>query len=1055
MTISVTGPDGSNFAFPDGTPEAEISSALDSHYAQAGTPNESRGTSRAGKAADVSLPEGLVRATATGTPVVGGLLNKLDAATNALLAPLLDKYTPDNFEKLPEGSFNERYQHALDVQNAKDAEFQKDHPVLNTAAEVAGGLGSTGAALRAAPATMSRVLGLTGETLPQQVGQGIAAGAGLGAADSATRGEDAGTGAMIGAITGGVAPVAANLVGRAVNGVRGLRPPPRAPQVFEDVAGHPVPLTVGQQTQDPNIIMEEQRALRGADSPAANAAASEYFQGVQKPAVEAAGEAVARRMSPGGELTATTPQEGAEGLLNALGQRGQADAGEAARQAELLGTARQGLSRSLTPPSAPSNPLDAASVVQAQIGSMRQGEQQAVQQATDRVEQNSQRLMASFHPEGQVLANSPMEAGQVVSDAVSQARANAEGAYRDAYQTMRETPGHFHPASFNGISERIGSAVTTPDSIPINAETTPNAHQALGNLDEMLNGITQQRGENGRIIPRSGPLDAAAVDDARKRLNAYLRMAQQRGQTTGQWADASAMRDVIAEFDKEVEDAIRSGKFIGNGQNALGAMERARGLFSNYRKTFTRQGAGDQVGPAMESIVGRHEGQAAAPETVAKMVTSGAKAPLIGRRLVDLFGQDSPEVGAIRQGLLSQMTRDASGAALPADKAAGNIESMLRGSSLRDVYFTPEHQEALAQHARDLRGTIQAPRAATDVVTPAMQRIVGEGGGQAYTPQQVLDLTLGTKGVGQNPVGVQIAQHLKQTAGEQSPAFQALRSAAFERLHGADSSETAGNIREYLNGRGKAMADVLHAAPIERQALEDYAAVHEAAHARSAGPRTTGSKLLEDMKGVTGRQPTATDITAILNPRNGRERAVELAKSVIASEGENSPAHVAIKQGLWAQALENKTGPMDVGSKAVISKLQELLHGSGRPLAQAVYSADERALMQSYLDLTRKITPPNGTVNYSNTSSVLMKAFRGGIDSLFGGLGMFHFGPVGVLAGHAADRSQGAVRDVIRSARMARLLFGTPQGIHAAANLQRDLGRLMSFGQRATLPAMH
>lgn len=103
----------------------------------------------------------------------------------------------------------------------------------------------------------------------------------------------------------------------------------------------------------------------------------------------------------------------------------------------------------------------------------------------------------------------------------------------------------------------------------------------------------------------------------------------------------------------------------------------------------------------------------------------------------------------------------------------------------------------------------------------------------------------------------------------------------------------------------------------------------------------------------------------------------------------------------------------------------------------------------------KKITPPNGTVNYSNTSSVLAKAFRAGIDSFFGGLGMFHYGPVGAVAGVIADRSQGAVRDVIRSARMARMLYGTPQGLHAAANLQRDLGRLASFGQRAALPVMH
>jgi hypothetical protein len=36
-----------------------------------------------------AVPEGVVRAAATGVPIVGGLANKLDAATNAPLAPVV------------------------------------------------------------------------------------------------------------------------------------------------------------------------------------------------------------------------------------------------------------------------------------------------------------------------------------------------------------------------------------------------------------------------------------------------------------------------------------------------------------------------------------------------------------------------------------------------------------------------------------------------------------------------------------------------------------------------------------------------------------------------------------------------------------------------------------------------------------------------------------------------------------------------------------------------------------------------------------------------------
>lgn len=1048
MSINVTGPDGSSIQFPDGTPEAEITSALDTHYGR-NVPRETQGQ---GGDRSPSLPEGVVRATATGVPVAGGLLNKLDAATNAMLAPLLDKYLPNSFEKLPEGSFSERMAHAERIQEAKDKEFSSAHPVLQTGAEIAGGLASTGALLKAAPKVAPRMLGLTGETLPAQVGQGIVAGGALGAADSATRGQDPTTGGMVGAITGGIAPVAARAVGGMINGARNLRAVPTEPQNFEEVAGKRVPVSVGQLTGDVGATMDEQRAYRGADSPKATAVAQDFFNNLQKPAVNEAGEAVARRMDPNGHLVATTAQEGAEGLLNALGQTGERQAAEAAAQAQQLGTARSDLSNQLSPSSAPSNPLDAASVVQSQVASMRQAEQTAAQQSTQRIAQQGDELMGSFHPQGEVVANSPMQAGGVVQDAISQARANAKAQVDDAYGALRNAEGRFHPATFNGSRNRIVQAVTDPErDIPnINAQTTPQAMNALNHLEDVTSGLTQQRA-NGRILPMQ-PLTGKVVDNARKRIGSFYQDARQAALSSGNWADVRATQAVKDAFDQEVRDAVASGKYLGgDGEQLLQKMDSARGLYSNYRKTFTRQGAGDKVGPMMESIVGQHEGQEAAPETVARMLTSGQNAPLLGKRVVDIFGHGSAEVGAVKQGLLHTLTTDGTGAKLPPEKAASNIEKMLHSSSLADVYFTPEERAALAQHAQDLRSTVQAPRAPTDVVSPAMERIAGDGG-QAYTPQQVLDLTLGAKGVGQNPVGVQLAKHLKDSGNTE--AVNALRSAAFERLHGTDSSETAANIREYLTGRGKAMADVLHT-PQEQEMLKGYAAVHEAAAARAQDPRTVGGKLLQDMKGLTGRQPTATDVTAILNPRNGKERAVELAKSVISSEGENSPAHVAIKQGLWAQTLENKTGPMDAGSKAVISNLEEMLHKSGKPLADVVYSAQERALMQSYLDLMKKITPPNGTVNYSNTTSILSKMFRGGIDTLLGGIGALHFGPVGALAGVAADRSQGAVRDVIRSAKVARLLYGTPQGLHAAANLQRDLGRLAAFGQRATLPVMH
>src|SRR5689334_2592108 len=81
----------------------------------------------------------VVRAAATGVPVIGGALNKLDAATNAALAPLLNRFF-DEKDQLPEATFGERYAHSLKDQEGADKRFAEEHPIVDTAAQLAGGV---------------------------------------------------------------------------------------------------------------------------------------------------------------------------------------------------------------------------------------------------------------------------------------------------------------------------------------------------------------------------------------------------------------------------------------------------------------------------------------------------------------------------------------------------------------------------------------------------------------------------------------------------------------------------------------------------------------------------------------------------------------------------------------------------------------------------------------------------------------------------------------------------------------------------------------------------
>ncbi|WP_213773433.1 cell wall hydrolase [Bradyrhizobium sp. dw_78] len=156
------------------------------------------------------------RAVATGVPIVGGLLNKADAATNALLAPVLNPlFAKEN--QLQGETWSDRYRNALLQQEGMDTNFASQHPVANTALNIAGGVAGTAPLVMAAPAAfgISRA-GL----LPNALLSG-ATGAGLNATDSAIRSGGDIDATKAGAITGGVfgalAPVGGKIVGAGID----------------------------------------------------------------------------------------------------------------------------------------------------------------------------------------------------------------------------------------------------------------------------------------------------------------------------------------------------------------------------------------------------------------------------------------------------------------------------------------------------------------------------------------------------------------------------------------------------------------------------------------------------------------------------------------------------------------------------------------------------------------------------------------------------------------------------------------------------------------------
>jgi hypothetical protein len=174
------------------------------------------------------------RQIATGVPIIGGALNRADAATNALIAPVINPLLSKG-NQLQGDTFAQRYQNSLAMQNAQDEQFQSDHPVVSTGAQIAGGVGALGGVANAVPGA-GRLLGMSGNLLTRTVTGGLS-GAALGGADAAVRSDgdmDAiAQGAELGGALGAIAPAAGKAIGAGVNKLIGGTIPERVAQLAQ------------------------------------------------------------------------------------------------------------------------------------------------------------------------------------------------------------------------------------------------------------------------------------------------------------------------------------------------------------------------------------------------------------------------------------------------------------------------------------------------------------------------------------------------------------------------------------------------------------------------------------------------------------------------------------------------------------------------------------------------------------------------------------------------------------------------------------------------------
>lgn len=723
------------------------------------------------RAAGVGVND-VVRSVGEGIPIVGGLLNKVDAATNATLAPVLEQFmqrSPSDIsvdEKgIPNASWGERYRRALAMQSKQSETMAQEHPVVDTAAKLAGGAAAT--LPLAASATAAKALGMSG-TLPQMVTRGALSGAGIGAADAAVRGEDPLRGGEIAAVAGAGLPVAGRAIGKAVQAFRGPGPRPGATTV--DVNGVEVPQMQSSITGDNAIGSAEQAALSGASGPEAQRIAQDAFDARAAAMAEA-------RTKMGTDLAPQPPPAG--GPPQAPGQ-----------PPPVPG---------VVPPAA--TPHVAGDQVITDLAQQHndQVQRQAAQSAQATVEGNAVRndLIPENAPRPPTMPPDAFTASEGVGGEVQAAAQRSATQRNRAYETLGQTEGEFNQAGFRNVGNSMRDRLNAGEPnqrVRVN-DTTPNTREGIGLIEENFQptplndaqrGGGMQIGPDGRPIMR--PITAMDVEGVRQQLIPLLKQANNAARGPGgSAADARGMRRLIDAFDAHVREVIQAGGFSGDGAAYLQRLDAARAAHSAHRGLFSARGQGDTVGPIVEKIIGKHPGQESDPATIANAIygspanPGGGTTVAVAQRVRQIVGPDSPAWTGVRQGFLSHILDVPAGvepltAAQQADRIYNAVNST-KGRLLAQVLFSPEERARLLAHADQLRALAPRP-GPTNAVDRQVLRLSGADGHPPASTRDAVDALFtgdGTKGS-----AVQLATRLKQVL--QPDTWNSVRQGMWEHL---------------------------------------------------------------------------------------------------------------------------------------------------------------------------------------------------------------------------------------------------------------------------------
>lgn len=368
----------------------------------------------------------------------------------------------------------------------------------------------------------------------------------------------------------------------------------------------------------------------------------------------------------------------------------------------------------------------------AQQGALGEAAQRAAQdfrtnEQAPQVEAARQGVGTSMDPAGQIHAQDPQQAGEMVSRAIQENEARSRQNYQNLYQQALQQPGDIHASAFRGIGQRIQQDLSNRASpVIVDDVTTPVASRALQDLQNTIDRLSVQN----RASPHGQPdpntvvgINLQGVDQARKRLISMASAAMPGS------ADRRAVSGVIQSFDGQVEDAISNRLFTGQSDQALAQLRQARQAYSTHAGLFKSQVSDEGVGRIIERITGRNGYDGSTPTEIANWLYGNAKIGATGtsyrvaQRVRDIVGEDSPAWVAVKQGLWQRLTAKAEGVNPMGTQAIANrISEFLNGSGapLAQTMFSAQERQLMGRFASLMQQLTPLPRTVNDSGTAPM-----------------------------------------------------------------------------------------------------------------------------------------------------------------------------------------------------------------------------------------------------------------------------------------------------------------------------------------------